>query len=122
MTTVKKMTPQSGQPTNNNLLNMWNELNSMPMVMRHLLRSKIKEFLDNNGMRIETIQSEIRKLQDEYLVIINGAIQFQPPILDDKGQPVNPNAQPLPQLQNGKSLTEFQEKLSELMQKTTVIV
>lgn len=101
---------------------MWQDLHNIPPVLRHLLRERIKDFLKNNGGRIETLQGEIRKLQDEYLIVLKDQIQFQPPLVNEKGEEINPGQPPIPQTQPGKSVTEFQQRLTELMNKTTVIV
>lgn len=122
MNEVKKLMPNGvGQPTNGMLWNMFHELNGFPLMLHHLLRPKINDFMKNNGLRIETIRTKLAELQEEHFVIIEGQVQMQEPLLDDKGAPVNPNAQPMPKYKPGRTPEEFNLKVQELMQKTTII-
>lgn len=91
MSVIKQMIP-NGQPNNSVLWQFHNDYSQMLPSLRYLLRGKISEFYKNNGGRIDTIMESIRKLQDEYFVIIEGQIQMAKPLVDDKGVPINPNA------------------------------
>lgn len=112
----------TNQPSNAVLFQMYQDLNDLVPILKHLLRPKIKQFMQDNGGRIESIMSEIRKLQNEYFVIVNNNIQMQEPLLNADGTPANLNAQPTPKLQQGKSITEFGERYQKLMQLPTTIV
>lgn len=109
------------QATNANLMAMWNDAKSLPDLMKFLLKNKLKEFLDNNAGRIDTIMDEVKKLQDEYFVVINEQIQLQEPLLDAKGDPVPSDKPPMPKMLDGKKIEDYQAAYQKLMSLPTTI-
>ncbi len=91
MNTVKQLHPnppqQNSQPKNQHLWQMWQEMNQLPLFLQHINRSKIQQFINDNGGRVQTIQQEIGKLQQEHFVVVEGQIQFAEPLLDKNGAP-----------------------------------
>lgn len=112
----------SAQPTNNVLWQMFRQLQNRDELDKHINKQKYKNFIHNNGARIDNIADAIKKLQDEFFVIENNQIKLVPPVLDKMGMPVNPNAAPLPLMKPDKKLEDFQAKFQQLMSLTTTII
>jgi len=88
--------------TNRTLLILHKEAQQMQSTLNGLFqRSKLKQFYNDNGLRIETIHGKMRKLQSEYFVVENEQIKK-----DKDNQPV---------LLEGKDKKEFDEKFETLM-------
>jgi len=85
-----------------------------------LNRSKINDFHKKNFARIETIDKKVTELQKEYFVVENGKIKFsKQPIAQkflDKLLFRKTVFTEQPIMQEGKTLKEYQEKFSALMQ------
>lgn len=112
----------SQQPTNNVLWQMFQQLQNRDELDKHINKQKYKNFIHNNGARIDNIADAIKKLQDEFFIIENNQIKLVPPVLDKTGSPANPDAAPLPMVVAGKTIEEFQQKFQQLMSLTTTII
>jgi len=89
---------------NRNLLNLHRDGQQMihePKLGDLFHKNKVKQFYNDNGLRIQTIHDKMRKLQSEYFVVENEQIKK-----DKDGQPI-----PL----EGKDKKEFDEKFEKLM-------
>lgn len=81
------------------------EIQSMNGSIHHIFnRSKIKEFYNDNGIRIDTMFKKLKEIQTEYFVIENEQIKKEGEGKDAK-----------PVVQEGKTREEFDKKFNELM-------
>ena|SRR3990167_2819634 len=97
--------------TNKTLLQIHQEIQQMQLsVIGLFLRSKIKNFYSDNGLRIDTLHGKMRKLQSEYFIVENGQIKK-----DGEGK----DAQPV--LREGKDRKDFEDKFEALMAEETNI-
>lgn len=125
MTKIKQLHPNNAngsQPLNIDLWEFHLYYQNMQPPLKFLLKNKLNKFYKNNGMRIETIASEIGKIQAEQFEMENGQIKMKEPLLNESGAPVNPNAEPLPLYKEGFNDTSFGEAFNRLMSLPTVIV
>lgn len=91
--------------TNKTLLLMHQEIQKMQGSVNGLFhKGKIKQFYNDNGLRIDTLQEKMRKLQSSFFVIENEQI---------KKEGEGKDSQPV--LQEGKDRKEFDEKFEKLM-------
>jgi hypothetical protein len=75
-----------------------------------LLQSQIKEFDNTYGLRLQTIQDDLEKMQKEYFVF------------DESGQQVYEGSgnQVRPKFQDGKTQEQFQEAFQKYMDEPLV--
>ena len=91
--------------TNRQLLSMHREIGQLQSsIVGIFLKNKIKQFYADNGIRIESLQEKISKLQQEYFVIENEKIKT-----DGEGKDSTPV------MNEGKDKKEFDEKFNKLM-------
>lgn len=88
------------------LLHYQSEINQMQgSIFAEFFRSKIKDFVQNNNIRVQTAYSKIEKLRDEYLE------------LDEKRNVklIGEGKEQKAVFKEGKTEEEFKEKYEELM-------
>ena len=125
MNKVRQLTPTqsngSSQPQNIDLWEFHLYYKQMAAPLKFLLRSRINDFYKENLGRISTIESEIGKIQAEQFEMENGIVKIKEPLLDSNGEPVNPNAEPMPLYKSGFDDSTFQAAFNKLMSLPTTI-
>ena len=122
--TVRQLTPpkpNGQQPQNIDLWEFHLYYKNMDAPLKWLFKSKLNDFYKENLGRISTIESEIGKIQAEQFEMENGIVKVKEPLLDDKGAPVNPNAEPMPLYKSGFDDSTFQAAFNKLMSLPTTI-
>ena len=77
-------------------------------VYANLLRGRIADFYKNNGIRINTIMSNINALQKDYFVLENGVVK------QDENK--------IPVMNEGRLFDEYVSKFDALMESDCTIV
>ncbi len=102
---------QAQNTTNNRLLTWHNEIQSLNgSIVAKFLHSKIREFYNNNGVRINSLQDKRSELTKKYFVIE-----------DDKLKTEGDGENAKPVLIEGKTNEDFENELKELMEKEVAV-
>lgn len=99
---------------NATLLNLDNEIQQIQKsALGILLQGRIAEWQKNTAIRVNTLRQSIKDIQDKFLVIENGQVQFTDEMDEQKNK--------IPKMKEGLLFASFKKDIEDLMAKPVTI-